>query len=104
MSKKAFDKIADGLSEALAIARGEATPFKLHVPAELDVRAIRHKLAVSQEGFAAEFGFTLNQIRDWEQGRTRPVGGVRAYLTIIDADPEGVRRLLRQDRRGDKAA
>src|SRR5262245_18851980 len=34
MGKKAFDKIAEGLSEALAIARGEAKPAKLHIPAE----------------------------------------------------------------------
>jgi DNA-binding transcriptional regulator YiaG len=24
----------------------------------------------SQDDFAQEFGFTINQIRDWEQGRT----------------------------------
>lgn len=29
MSKKAFDKISDGLNEALAVARGEAEPAKL---------------------------------------------------------------------------
>ena len=38
MSTKAFDKIAEGLNEALAIARGEAKPAKLHVPPEIDVR------------------------------------------------------------------
>lgn len=34
MSKKVFDQIAEGLNEALAVARGEAEPYKLHVPAE----------------------------------------------------------------------
>jgi hypothetical protein len=33
MSKKAFDQIMEGLTEALAVARGEAKPAKLHVPA-----------------------------------------------------------------------
>jgi len=37
MSKKAFDKIADGLGEVLAIARGDAEPAKLHIPAAIDV-------------------------------------------------------------------
>lgn len=32
MSKKVFDQIAEGLQEALAVARGEAEPYKLHVP------------------------------------------------------------------------
>jgi putative transcriptional regulator len=95
MGKKAFDKIAEGLSEVLAIARGEAKPAKLYIRAEIDVRSIRAKLALSQDDFAAVFGFTVNQIKDWEQGRSRPLGGVRAYLMIIDRDPKSVLALLR---------
>jgi len=95
MGKKAFDKIAKGLNEVLAFARGELKPTKLHVPAELDVKGIRAKLELSQDDFAALFGFTVNQIRDWEQGRSRPIGGVRAYLMMIEWDPKGVLALLR---------
>jgi putative transcriptional regulator len=95
MSKKAFDKIADGLKEALAVVRGEASPAKLHIPPAIDVRAIRRKLGLSQEQFAGQFGFTINQIKDWEQGRARPIGGVRAYLMIIDRDPKTVIEILR---------
>jgi putative transcriptional regulator len=103
MSKKAFDKIAEGLTEALAIARGEAKPARLHIPAEIDVKSIRSRLLLSQEDFAALFGFTINQIKDWEQNRSRPLGGVRAYLMIIDHDPKGVLALLR-GKAGRKAA
>jgi putative transcriptional regulator len=95
MGKKAFDRIAEGLDEALAIARGEAQPAQLYIPTEIDVKAIRAKLSVSQVDFAALFGFTANQIKDWEQGRSRPLGGVRAYLMIIERDPSLVLRLLR---------
>lgn len=35
MSKKAFDKIAEGLNEALSIARGASKPAKLHIPPEI---------------------------------------------------------------------
>jgi putative transcriptional regulator len=98
MSKKAFDKIAAGLNEALAVARGAAKPSKLHVPPEIDVKEIRTKLKLSQDDFAAEFGFTINQIRDWEQGRTRPLGALRAYLMIIKRNPQAVINLLRSSR------
>lgn len=94
MAKRAFGKIAEGLSEALAVARGDARRARLHVPAEIDVKAIRTKRGISQEDFAAQFGFTVNQIKDWEQGRSRPLGGVRAYLMIIDRDGDGVLALL----------
>ena len=33
MSKKAFEKIAEGLHEAISIARGQSKPAKLYVPA-----------------------------------------------------------------------
>jgi putative transcriptional regulator len=95
MSKKAFDKIAAGLTEALEIARGNAKPTKLHVPAEIDVRGIRKGLGLSQDEFAQEFGFTIHQIRDWEQGRSRPLDGLRAYLMIIERNPKAVLDLLR---------
>lgn len=91
---KAFEKISEGLNEALEIARGHAKPAKLHVPPEISVQAIRSKLALSQDDFAAVFGFTLNQIRDWEQGRSRPLGGNRAYLMLIEMNPEAVRNML----------
>ncbi|MEH6718945.1 MAG: transcriptional regulator [Aurantimonas endophytica] len=103
MSKEAFDKIADGLSEALQIARGDLHPVKLHVPAELDVRGMRRHLGMSQDAFASAFGFTINQIREWEQGRARPLGGVRAYLLLIERSPESILALL-QDVGAHKAA
>ena len=103
MGRKAFDKMAEGLSEALAIARGVAKPARLYIPAEIDIKAIRGKLSLSQGDFADRFGFTVNQIKDWEQGRSRPLGGVRAYLLIIDRDPALVLGLLRSAS-GNKAA
>lgn len=93
---KAFNKIAEGLNEALEIARGKVKPARLYVPAEIDVRGIRTKLSLSQSDFAAFFGFTTTQIKDWEQGRSRPLGGNRAYLMIIDRDAPGVLAILQE--------
>lgn len=94
MTKTAFNKIADGLNEAIAIARGEAEPARVHLVNELDVKAIRKRTHLSQEKFAMAYGFSLEQIRAWEQGRNRPQGGVRAYLMLIDRDHAGVMLML----------
>lgn len=94
MSKKAFGKIAEGLTEALAVARGEVGVAKMHVPPEMDVRAVRAKTGLSQDAFASSFGFTVHQVRQWEQGRNRPLGAMRAYLLVIDRRPEVVREAL----------
>jgi len=95
MSKKAFDKIAEGLTEAVAIARGDMEPARIHVPADMDVRAIRAKTRLSQDSFASVFGFTVHQIRQWEQGRNRPLGAMRAYLMLIAHDPAAVLAAMR---------
>lgn len=104
MSKTAFEKIAEGLNEALAVARHEATPARLHVPAEIDVRAIRTKTGLSQDVFASAFGFTVHQVRQWEQGRHRPLGAMRAYLMTIERDHATILSLLKDARAPHKAA
>lgn len=96
---KAGKRLIEAAKEVAAIARGDKKPARVRVPAYIDVGAIRRKQKLSQEDFATQFGFTVNQIRDWEQHRSRPIGGVRAYLMIIDRAPESVRQLLSQSRK-----
>lgn len=97
MSKGIFDDIAAGLEDAISIGRGEADPetYRVHVPRELDVRAIRRKLELTQEEFATAFGFPLSTLRDWEQGRARPDTSTRAYLLVISRAPKVVSKVLR---------
>jgi putative transcriptional regulator len=62
---------------------------------EATERALARRAKRETAPFAAVFGFTVNQIRDWEQGRCRPIGGARAYLMLIDTDPKRIMKLLR---------
>jgi putative transcriptional regulator len=89
-------KLIAAAREGIAIARGEADPasYRLHVPAKINVRAMRRKLGMTQENFAIRYGLTLARVRDWEQGRSAPDGAVRAYLKVIDKEPEAVERAL----------
>ena len=50
---------------------------------------------MTQRAFADVFGFTLAQLRDWEQGRASPTHAARAYLLVIDREPEAVQRALK---------
>ncbi|MGH6955631.1 MAG: helix-turn-helix domain-containing protein [Caulobacteraceae bacterium] len=95
MKKEDFEGLKDGLREAIAFARGEDAPgLRVHIPAEIDTRAIRARLGLSQAAFARRFGFSVGAVRDWEQGRRCPEPGVRAYLKVIAAEPEMVERVL----------
>ena len=93
---KVGSRLIAAAKEARAIAKGERQPVDMFIPADIDVRAIRQRTKLSQEDFAATFGFTVNQIRDWEQHRSRPLGGVRAYLMLIQSRPEQLVKMLRE--------
>ncbi|KFI27756.1 DNA-binding protein [Haematobacter massiliensis] len=93
---KVGERLLRAAREANEIAAGRSEPASLYVPADVDVKAIRTSLDLSQEDFATEFGFSIHQIRDWEQKRHRPLDGMRAYLIIIEQAPDRVREILRE--------
>lgn len=83
--------------EARAFARGETTEgFVVHVPQQVDVKAIRAKLALTQQEFAHRFGFGYDAVRDWEMGRRQPDRAARVLLTVIDYSPEVVEKALKK--------
>ena len=67
MTKLGKDLI-ESANEALAIARGEASPARAFIPDRVDVAGIRRRLGLSQDKFARRFSLSAATIRDWEQG------------------------------------
>lgn len=59
-----------------------------------DVRTIRQRLGLSQQQFAARFGFSVETIRNYEQGHRKPRGAARVLLQIIAGEPDAVTRAL----------
>jgi putative transcriptional regulator len=80
--------------QALAFAKGENNACVVHIPDEINTARIRRKIHLSQSQFAAYFGVSVRTIQEWEQGRVVPSGAARAFLTVIDREPEAVRRAL----------
>jgi putative transcriptional regulator len=89
--------ILRGFEEAIAFAEGTAdvSLYRVHIPAEIDVKAIRGRLGLTQQQFATRFGFNITTLRHWEQGRRVPDGTARAYLRVIDREPQAVQKALR---------
>jgi putative transcriptional regulator len=92
------ESIIQGLNEAIAWTRGENTSARVtlvHVP-EIDVRAVRTKMGLSQAEFATKFGLPPATLRNWEQGRSRPDAPTRVLLAVIAKHPEAVEDVLRK--------
>ena len=78
------------LSAELAAAGVRATS----VSRDVDVRAIRERLELTQEQFALHYGLELDAVRNWEHGRRKPDTAAQSYLRAISNDPAGVEAAL----------
>ena len=61
---------------------------------QIDVRAIRRAVGMTQTQFADVYEFSVRTIQEWERGAKRPSGPARTLLRAIKGDPEGLRRAL----------
>lgn len=89
-------KLVNGLEEILSYEQSKGTAGRktVIVPTEVDVRAVRKHLHLSQHDFAMRYGFPIGTVRNWEQGRRRPEGAARLLLEIIARKPELVDEVL----------
>jgi putative transcriptional regulator len=58
------------------------------------VRQARLRSGLSQAAFAKTYRINVARLRDLEQGRTQADSALLAYLTVIEREPETVRRAL----------
>jgi len=61
---------------------------------DIDVKAIRERLELTQEQFAMHYGLEVDAVRNWEHGRRKPDTAAQSYLRAISNDPAGVEAAL----------
>lgn len=80
-------------------SRSRADRSALEEFQDWEIVEIRNKFHVSQRRFAQMFGISVKTLRNWEQGRRKPVGPARALLRVAKANPQAVARVLWRYRR-----
>ena len=75
------------------VFRGRARVF---APREINVRALRRRLHMTQNAFSARFGFSVAALRHWERGERRPSGAALTLLNVIAHNPRAVMAALRE--------
>ena len=95
MHPEDFEGLLAGLRSVSEYQRGKREGFVTHVPATVDVRAIRKSSGQTQDSFARTYGFSLASVRDWEQGRRQPERAARILLAMIASEPKTVERVMR---------
>ncbi|AVR87316.1 helix-turn-helix domain-containing protein [Thauera aromatica] len=94
---KDIDKIARAIEadagEALpdlrqALAEAQAGLGRVTTPAQMLLRQARQASGLTQQAFAERIDTPVATLRDWEQGRFAPPGGVLCLLRLIVRHPE----------------
>lgn len=88
------NELIESLADALAHASGEKSGVRVHTVEVPDVRAIRRKLHMSQQKFAATYRIPLPTLKGWEQGRRHPDAPAAAYLQAIAKRPQEISAAL----------
>ena len=91
---KAFESIKRGLTQAITHQKGKARGVRMHTPAEVDVQALRMRIGLTQEAFAAKFAISLGTLRQWERGDRKPHGPALVLLRVIEKEDRAVLRAL----------
>jgi DNA-binding transcriptional regulator YiaG len=59
-----------------------------------NVKKVREHFGLSQAEFAVRFGFEIDTVQNWEQGRNAPDQATQLLLKVIEAYPEEVEKVL----------
>jgi putative transcriptional regulator len=93
----AFKSMQQGLTEAIAYAKTKdtkTTGVKLYQPHVVNVSYLRQRLNMTEEQFAARFGFSVSTLRHCERGDRSPRGASLVLLNVIDRNPTAVLQAL----------
>jgi putative transcriptional regulator len=93
-----LDAMTDAEITAAALSDPDNPPLTedelARVAAARRIQAIRAATGLSQAQFATQYHINVGRLRDLEQGRTRPDSAIMAYLTVIEREPDVVKRAL----------
>jgi putative transcriptional regulator len=98
------DSMTEEEIHAAALSDPDAQPIPFGTNEELEkiglihqvnVKRLRERLGLTQEAFAAAYRIPVGTLRDWEQRRKNPDAPARAYLLVIERNPELVASMLR---------
>lgn len=83
-------EILDGLREIKRYnaGQGKLKSYALKLPD--DVKAIRDRMRLSQQSFAALMGVSLRTLQEWEQGRRKPTGPALSLLRVAERHPKAL--------------
>jgi putative transcriptional regulator len=90
-------EIIDGIRE---IKSGGGKRYTINITD--DAKAVREKLGLSQQGFAAMLNVSIRTLQAWEQGVRHPSGAAASLINFADKYPQAFLNPRGYDANGDE--
>ena len=94
MKDEDFEKLVTSVKQMRAMMSGENVPHRQTSYPATDVKALRKRLNLTQENFAAMIGVSVRTLQNWEQSHREPEGPAKALLRVVELRPEAVLEAL----------
>jgi len=91
-------KVLSALHEIIEHEQGLKTKVRVstvRIDDEVDVRAIREAMDLSQQKFADLYGLPVATVQNWESGRRKPELAAKLLLKVIRKSPDVVATAIR---------
>ena len=96
MNDELFRELLASVKQGAEIIKGTMQPSRSFEFPETEVRALREQFGLSQDKFADLVGISVGTLRNWEQGRRKPVGPARVLLQVVARYPEALLDIRRE--------
>lgn len=88
MEEKDFSRLLESAKQFVQIKEKKLPPSRIFEFNSNEVRALRESLNKSQCEFAKLLGVSVSTLRNWEQGRRKPMGPAQALLKLVKLQPQ----------------
>ncbi|MBR4570261.1 MAG: helix-turn-helix domain-containing protein [Candidatus Riflebacteria bacterium] len=88
MDDKNFSRLLDSVKQFVKIKEKKMPPSRIFEFSSNEVKNLRESLNKSQTEFAKLLGVSVSTLRNWEQGRRKPMGPAQALLKLVKLQPQ----------------
>lgn len=88
MEEKNFSRLLESVKQFVQIKEKKLSPSRIFEFDSNEVKSLRESLNKSQSEFAKLLGVSVSTLRNWEQGRRKPMGPAQALLKLVKLQPQ----------------
>ena len=88
MEEKDFSRLLESAKQFVQIKEKKIPPSRIFEFDSNEVKALRESLNKSQSEFAKLLGVSVSTLRNWDQGRRKPMGPAQALLKLVKLQPQ----------------